>query len=69
MIADLVVFDQATVNCGKQEAVRDFPGGGLRYIEKSTGIAQTIVNGKVLFSHGTVQNELPGRVLRANREQ
>ncbi|MBI3247151.1 MAG: amidohydrolase family protein [Deltaproteobacteria bacterium] len=69
MIADLVVFDQATVNCGKQEAVRDFPGGGLRYIEKSTGIEHTIVNGEVLFSHGTVQSELPGRVLRSNMAQ
>ena len=69
MIADLVVFDQATVNCGKQEAVRDFPGGGLRYIEKSTGIAHTIVNGKVLFSNGTAQNILPGRVLRSNVAQ
>jgi len=66
MIADLVVFDPATVNCGKQEAVRDFPGGGLRYIEKSSGIAHTIVNGKVLFSHGETQGALPGRVLRSN---
>jgi N-acyl-D-aspartate/D-glutamate deacylase len=69
MIADLVVFDTATVNCGKQEAVRDFPGGGLRYIEKSTGIIHTIVNGKILLSDGQAQRELPGRVLRANLEQ
>jgi N-acyl-D-aspartate/D-glutamate deacylase len=69
MIADLVVFDPASVNCGKQEAVKDFPGGGLRYIEKSTGIEHTIVNGKVLFSNGVAQNTLPGRVLRANVQQ
>ncbi len=66
MIADLVVFDQATINCGRQEAVRDFPGGGLRYIEKSMGIAHTIVNGKILFSDGAAQDVLPGRVLRSN---
>ena len=69
MIADLVVFDPATVNCGKQEAVRDFPGGGQRYIEKSSGIVHTIVNGKALFSHGEAQSILPGRVLRANAQQ
>lgn len=69
MIADLVVFDPATVNCGKQEAVRDFPGGGLRYIEKSAGIAQTIVNGTVLFADGQAQEALPGRVLRSNVQQ
>lgn len=69
MIADLVVFDPTTVNCGKQEPVRDFPGGGLRYIEKASGIAHTIVNGQVLLSHGEVQNSLPGRVLRSNAAQ
>ena len=66
MIADLVVFDPDKVSCGKQEAVNDFPGGGLRYVEKSTGITQTIVNGKVLYANGEAQNVLPGRVLRAN---
>jgi N-acyl-D-amino-acid deacylase len=66
MIADLVVFDPATVNCGKQEPVRDFPGGGLRYVEKATGIIHTIVGGKVSLSHGEAQGILPGRVLRSN---
>jgi N-acyl-D-aspartate/D-glutamate deacylase len=69
MIADLVVFDPATVNCGKQEAVNDFPGGGLRYIEKSVGVAHTLVNGKALFSDGAAQSVLPGRVLRSNANQ
>jgi N-acyl-D-aspartate/D-glutamate deacylase len=68
MIADLVVFDPDKVACGKQEAVTDFPGGGLRYIEKSSGIAHTLVNGQMLYSHGEEQKVLPGRVLRANIE-
>ena len=68
MIADLVVFDPETVNCGKQEPVRDFPGEGLRYIEKSTGIAHTILNGQVLFSDGEQTGPLSGRVLRSNVE-
>ncbi len=66
MIADLVVFDPDTVSCDKQEPVNDFPGGGLRYIEKATGIAHTVVNGRVLFSHGEPQGTLPGQVLRSN---
>ena len=68
MIADLVVFDPDTVGCGKQEPLNDFPGGGLRYIEKSTGIAHTILNGQVLFSDGEQTGRLSGRVLRSNVE-
>ena len=68
MIADLVVFDPDTVGCGKQEPVNDFPGGGLRYIEKSTGIAHTILNGQILFSDGEQTGPLSGRVLRPNVE-
>ena len=68
-IADVVVFDPDTVNCGKQEPVNDFPGGGLRYIEKSTGITHTILNGQVLFSDGEQTGPLSGRVLRSNVEQ
>jgi N-acyl-D-aspartate/D-glutamate deacylase len=66
MIADLVVFDPDTVACGKQEPVHDFPGGGLRYIEKAAGIAYTIVNGQILLAHGEPQGRFPGRVLRAH---
>lgn len=68
-IADVVVFDPETVNCGKQEPVNDFPGGGIRYIEKSTGIVHTILNGQVLFSDGEQTGSLSGRVLRSNAEQ
>ena len=68
-IADVVVFDPETVNCGKQEPVNDFPGGGIRYIEKSTGIVHTILNGQVLFSDGEQTGPLSGRVLRSNAEQ
>lgn len=68
-IADVVVFDPETVHCGKQEPVNDFPGGGIRYIEKSTGIVHTILNGHVLFSGGEQTGSLSGRVLRSNAEQ
>ncbi len=68
-IADVVVFDPDTVNCGKQEPVNDFPGGGIRYIEKSTGITHTILNGQVLFSAGEQTGPLSGRVLRSNADQ
>ena len=68
-IADLVVFAPDTVGCGKQEPVYDFPGGGLRYIEKVTGVIHTVVNGQILFSYGEPQGTLPGRVLRSNVAQ
>ncbi len=68
MIADLVVFDPDAVGCGKQEPINDFPGGGLRYIEKASGIAHTILNGQILFSDGEQTGPLSGRVLRSNVE-
>ena len=67
-IADVVVFDPETVNCSKQEPVHDFPGGGIRYIEKASGIMHTILNGQALFSDGEQTGRLSGRVLRSNAE-
>jgi N-acyl-D-amino-acid deacylase len=64
MAADIVIFDPATVKCGKEEVVHDFPGGGWRIKENAEGVSHTIVNGQVLLEGGKHTGALPGRVLR-----
>jgi len=64
MAADIVIFDPATVKCGKEEVVHDFPAGGWRIKETSEGVSHTIVNGKVLLENKRHTGALPGKVLR-----
>ncbi len=64
MAADIVIFDPATVKCGKEEVVHDFPAGGWRIKETSEGVSHTIVNGQVLLEDKKHTGALPGRVMR-----
>ena len=64
MAADVVIFDPATVKCGHEVVVRDFPKGAWRIKEPAEGIFATIVNGQVLYDEGKHTGALPGRVLR-----
>ena len=64
LAADIVVFDPATVNAGKESVVHDFPGGGWRIKEAAIGVHYTIVNGTVLLEDGEHTGALPGRVMR-----
>src|SRR5207247_9174467 len=63
MAADVVIFDPATVKCGHEVVVRDFPKGAWRIKEPAEGIFATIVNGQVLYNEGKHTGSLPGRVL------
>jgi N-acyl-D-amino-acid deacylase len=64
MAADITIFDPATVNCGKETVVHDFPAGGWRIKETAEGIFATAVNGQMLYEDGKHTGNLPGRVLR-----
>src|SRR6059058_6084505 len=64
MAADIAIFDPATVKCGREEVVHDFPAGGWRIKETSEGVTHTIVNGQVLLEDKKHTGALPGRVLR-----
>jgi N-acyl-D-aspartate/D-glutamate deacylase len=64
LAADIVIFDPATVKCGHEEVVHDFPAGGWRIKEPAEGVHTTIVNGQVLLENGKHTGALPGRVLR-----
>ena len=63
--ADLVLFDPTTVRTCPGEWVNDLPQGKPRLIERSEGVAYTIVNGEVLFAHNDYQGGLPGRVIES----
>ena len=65
LVADLTLFDPATVDAKDPEYVWDLPSGGKRFIAKSKGIKTTIVGGQVLYQDDQYQGGLPGRVLRS----
>ena len=67
MDADLVLFDPTAVKPYPSEWVNDLPGGKPRLIERSAGIAYTLVGGEILFAHNEYQGGLPGRIIRSTR--
>jgi N-acyl-D-aspartate/D-glutamate deacylase len=65
MAADFAIFDYNSINSApRQQAVRDLPGGGLRFVTAAHGIEYTIVNGEVLLEHQQHTGALPGKVVR-----
>jgi N-acyl-D-amino-acid deacylase len=64
MAADFVVFDPATIAAEVPEVVDDLPAGARRLVQRTRGIAATIVNGEVLLRDGKHTGALPGRLLR-----
>jgi N-acyl-D-amino-acid deacylase len=67
MIADLNVFDPATVGPAMPSVVNDLPAGGVRIDQRSTGIAATVVGGTVAVRHGEHTGRYAGVVLRRRR--
>jgi N-acyl-D-amino-acid deacylase len=63
--ADLVLFDPAAVKPLPHEWRADLPAGRGRLVERSEGIAYSIVAGQVLFDHDEHQWVFPGRLLSA----
>ena len=64
LVADLNVFDPATVGAELPEVVDDFPAGATRLIQRATGFLTTIVGGQPTFEHGQHTGALPGVLLR-----
>jgi N-acyl-D-amino-acid deacylase len=65
MVADLNVFDPATVGPAVPTLVDDLPGGGRRLEQRSHGFRATLVNGQVTVRDGTLTGASPGRLLRS----
>ena len=64
MAADMVVFDPQTIGAQMPEVVDDLPAGARRLVQRSHGIAATIVNGEILLRDGKPTGALPGQLLR-----
>jgi N-acyl-D-aspartate/D-glutamate deacylase len=67
-IADLVVFDPATVGSAEVRLVNDLPGGTSRLFADAVGIEKVFVNGRLSVDSGKATGELPGTVLRSGRD-
>jgi N-acyl-D-aspartate/D-glutamate deacylase len=63
-IADLNVFDPATIGPNAPELVWDLPGGAKRLTQRSTGFLATLVAGEVVLERGEHTGSLPGRLGR-----
>jgi N-acyl-D-aspartate/D-glutamate deacylase len=64
LAADLMVFDPETIAAEMPEVVDDLPGGARRLVQRTRGIAATVVNGEVLLRDGKHTGALPGQLLR-----
>jgi N-acyl-D-aspartate/D-glutamate deacylase len=65
MIADLNVFDPATVGPAVPRLVDDLPAGGRRLEQRSHGFLATVVNGQVTIRGGVPTGAAPGRLIRS----
>ena len=52
-VADLVVFDPATIDRGEETYVQDVPGDGKRYVRDSRGVDTVVVGGGIAWSADT----------------
>lgn len=67
-VADLVIFDPDTIDCGPIEMRNDLPGDETRLYAESIGVHHVIVNG-VPVAHGNEPTgRIGGRVLRGGRD-
>ena len=66
MVADLNVFDPATISPAVPTLVDDLPGGGRRLEQRSHGFLATLVNGQVTVRDGALTGVSPGRLLRSS---
>ena len=64
MAADIVVFDPDTIMAEMPEVVDDLPAGARRLVQRTRGIAATVVNGQILLRNGKHTGALPGKLLR-----
>jgi len=62
--ADINVIDYAQLNLLMPEMVYDFPHGGARLHQGSTGYLATLVNGEITRRHDAETGARPGRLVR-----
>jgi N-acyl-D-aspartate/D-glutamate deacylase len=66
-IADVVVFDPATIGTGEIVLRHDLPAKCGRLFADSIGVEHVFVNGRRTLANGAASGDLPGEVLRSGR--
>ena len=64
-IADLMVFDPATVGSGPVRMTRDLPGDNKRLVADAVGVTHVFVAGTEIVTDGVATEARPGAVLRS----
>jgi N-acyl-D-aspartate/D-glutamate deacylase len=65
MVADINVFDPATVGPSVPRLVDDLPAGGRRLEQRAQGFLATLVNGQVTIHDGSRTGAAPGQLIRS----
>lgn len=50
-VADVTVFDEASIDRGVEHFVQDVPGDGFRYVRDAHGVNTVIIGGAVAYDH------------------
>lgn len=67
-IADIAVFDPATVGHGPAHTLDDLPGGASRLYADAHGVEHVLVNGSPVVEAGALTGETAGTLLRSGRD-
>jgi N-acyl-D-aspartate/D-glutamate deacylase len=67
-LADVFVFDPATVDSEPAALVTDLPGNSARLTAGSHGVKRVLVNGVTIIVDGQATGATPGTVLRSGRD-
>ena len=67
-IADLVLFDPASIGPGRVAWRDDLPGGAGRLYGEAAGIERVFVDGREIVDGGNLTGDQPGHVLRSGRD-
>ena len=67
-MADITIFDPATVAAGPLRTVADLPGGGSRLKTEAIGMHHVLVAGEALVFDGKLTGHRGGRLLRSGHD-
>ena len=67
-IADLVLFDPATIDAGEVHMVHDLPSGAGRLVAEAQGVSKVFVNGRLTVDANEPTGVLAGTLLKSGRD-
>ncbi|MCL6646528.1 MAG: amidohydrolase family protein, partial [Dehalococcoidia bacterium] len=65
LVADIAVLDLDRLDTAPKEPAFDLPGGGMRWVQRPSGVEHVLVNGTFTIRNGQETGALPARVLRS----